>query len=416
MRHLLQTMLNALLSADADAVMVAEWGQPSPTRTTHRNGYRHRDLDTRVGTLDMGVPKLHSGTYFPRLAHGTTQTSRVRTHHHRRCLLPRRRCPRPAWLPAARDAGIATGGTPKLVKTLGTNALSKSQVSRMAADLDQLHDDFRHCPLDDAGPFTFVTADALTMNAREGRRVINTVVSLATGVNNDGHRGVLGLRVATSETGSAWNEFFADLVVRGLSGVLLVTRDAHAGLRKALSANLPGASWQPCRTHDAANSSGSSPTTTRSCTSSAPSCPNKPVNGPKDAATSASTSSPAHARPSSPTRPPSQDTNPCPHSPPEPTPRRNTPLHHCQRLDRRRAQGDARERERVAAIPALSQDPLREFDRASQLSTRFADGHLIGERGTEIANVDENRRYARARCGAPGRLCRPRHCHHRTLP
>lgn len=84
MRHLLQTMLNALLSADADAVMVAEWGQPSPTRTTHRNGYRHRDLDTRVGSLDMGVPKLHSGTDFPRLAHGTTQTSRVRTHHHRR--------------------------------------------------------------------------------------------------------------------------------------------------------------------------------------------------------------------------------------------------------------------------------------------------------------------------------------------
>ena len=84
MRHLLQTMLNALLSADADAVMVAERGQPSPTRTTHRNGYRHRDLDTRVGTLDMGVPKLRSGTYVPRLAHGTTQTSRVRTHHHRR--------------------------------------------------------------------------------------------------------------------------------------------------------------------------------------------------------------------------------------------------------------------------------------------------------------------------------------------
>ena len=245
--------------------------------------------------------------------------------------------------------------------------------------------------------------------------MINTVVLLATGVNNDGHREMLGLRVATSETGSAWSESFADLVARGLSSILLVTSDAHPGLRKALSANLPGASWQPCCTHDVANSSGSSPAATRSCTSSAPSWPNKPMNGPKDAATSASTSSPAHARPSSPTRPPNQDTNPCPHSPPEPTPRRNTPLHHCQRLDRRRAQGDARERERVAAIPALSQDPLREFDRASQLSTRFADGHLIGERGTEIANVDENRRYARARCGAPGRLCRPRHCHHRML-
>ena len=84
MRHLLQTMLSALLSADADAVIGAEWGLPSPTRTTHRNGYRHRDLDTRLGTLDMAVPKLRSGTYVPRLAHGTMQTSRVRTHHGRR--------------------------------------------------------------------------------------------------------------------------------------------------------------------------------------------------------------------------------------------------------------------------------------------------------------------------------------------
>ena len=139
------------------------------------------------------------------------------------------------------------------MKTLGTNALSKSQVSRMAADLDQLVDDFRHRPLDDAGPFTFVTADALTMKVREGGRVINTVVLLATGVNNDGHREVLGLRVATSETGSAWNEFFADLVARGLSGVLLVTSDAHTGLREAINANLPGATWQRCRTHFSAN-------------------------------------------------------------------------------------------------------------------------------------------------------------------
>ena len=83
-RHLLQTMLSALLSADADAVTGAEWGQPSATRTTHRNGYRHRDLDTRLSALDIAVLKLRSGAYFPRLAHGTMQTSRVRTHHGRR--------------------------------------------------------------------------------------------------------------------------------------------------------------------------------------------------------------------------------------------------------------------------------------------------------------------------------------------
>ncbi|MGO2933732.1 IS256 family transposase, partial [Microbacterium sp.] len=101
--------------------------------------------------------------------------------------------------------------------------------------------------------FTFVAADALTMKVREGGRVINAVVLVATGVNGDGHREVLGLRVATSETGAAWNSFFADLVARGLAGVRLVTSDAHAGLVDAIAANLPGAVWQRCRTHYAAN-------------------------------------------------------------------------------------------------------------------------------------------------------------------
>ncbi|WP_405064946.1 transposase [Kribbella sp. NBC_01510] len=100
-------------------------------------------------------------------------------------------------------------------------------------------DDFPHRGLGEAGPFTFVAADALTMKVREGGRVINAVVLLATGVNGGGHREVLGMRVATSETGPAWNEFFADLVARGLSGVRLVTSDAHAGPREAIAANLP---------------------------------------------------------------------------------------------------------------------------------------------------------------------------------
>jgi putative transposase len=136
-------------------------------------------------------------------------------------------------------AGVSTRRMDKLVKTVGIDSLSKSQVSRMAADLDQIVEDFRHRPLDAAGPSTFVAADALTMKVREGGRVVNAVVLLATGVNADGHREVLGMRVATSETGSAWNEFFADLIARGLAGVRLVTSDAHAGLREAIAANLP---------------------------------------------------------------------------------------------------------------------------------------------------------------------------------
>lgn len=117
----------------------------------------------------------------------------------------------------------------KLVKTLGIHALSKSQVSRMAADLDTQVDAFRHRPLDAAGPFTFVAADALTMKVREDGRVVNAVCLVATAVNGDGHREVLGLRVATSETKQAWNTFFADLVARGLGGIRLVTSDAHPG-------------------------------------------------------------------------------------------------------------------------------------------------------------------------------------------
>jgi len=238
MRSLLQTIINALLSADADAVVGAEYGRPSPGRLAQRNGYRHRDLDTRVGTIDVAVPKLRQGSYFPQW------------------LLQRRKRAETALVTVVADcylAGVSTRRMDKLVKTLGIDSLSKSQVSRMAAELDAHVEQFRHRPLDAAGPFTFVAADALTMKVREGGRVINAVVLLASGVNGDGHREVLGLRVATSETGSAWNEFFADLVARGLAGVRLVTSDAHAGLVEAIAANLPGAAWQRCRTHYAAN-------------------------------------------------------------------------------------------------------------------------------------------------------------------
>lgn len=134
-------------------------------------------------------------------------------------LLERRKRAEPALITVVADcylAGVCTRRTDKLVKTLGINNLSKSQVSRMAADLDTHVEQFRHRPLDEAGPLTFVTADALTMKVREGGRVVNAVVPLATGVNDDGHREVLGMRVATSETGAAWNSFFADLVARGL--------------------------------------------------------------------------------------------------------------------------------------------------------------------------------------------------------
>jgi len=135
MRSLLQTTINALLSADADAVVGAEWGKPSPDRVAQRNGYRHRDLDTRVGTIDVAIPKLRQGTYFPEW------------------LLERRKRAETALITVVADcylAGVSTRRMDKLVKTLGIHSLSKSQVSPMAADLDEHVNQFRHRPLGDA--------------------------------------------------------------------------------------------------------------------------------------------------------------------------------------------------------------------------------------------------------------------------
>ena len=242
MRNLLQTMINALLSAEADAVCGAEYGMPSSERVNSRNGYRYRELDTRAGTLEVAVPKLRSGTYFPDW------------------LLERRKRAESALISVVATCyllGVSTRRMDKLVQSLGITGLSKSQVSRMAAELDEQVSAFRTRPLGEAGPFAFVAADALTMKVRENGRVVSAAVLVATGINADGHREVLGVKVATSETKHAWNAFFADLVARGLTGgpegVLMVTSDAHAGLVEAIAANLPGTSWQRCRTHYAAN-------------------------------------------------------------------------------------------------------------------------------------------------------------------
>ena len=178
MRTILQTIINELLSADADAVAGAEYGRPPDQWSVQRNGYRHRDLDTRVGTIDVAVPEAPLWHLLPRMT------------------LERRKRAESALITVVADcylAGVSTRRMDKLVKTLGINSLSKSQVSRMAVDLDEHVEQFRHRPLDAAGPFTFVSADALTMKVREGGRVINAVVLLAVGVNGDGHREVLGM-------------------------------------------------------------------------------------------------------------------------------------------------------------------------------------------------------------------------------
>ena len=237
LRSLLTSFVDALMSAEADAVCGAPYGMPSPDRVNVRNGYRHRDFDTRAGTLDLSIPRLRQGSYFPEW------------------LLERRRGAEAALTTVVATCyllGVSTRRMEKLVETLGITRLSKSQVSVMAADLDAVVEDFRTRPLD-AGPYTFVVADALVLKVREGGRVVNVHALLATGVNADGHREILGLQVTSAEDGAGWLGFFRDLTARGLSGVALVTSDAHRGLTEAIGATLPGAAWQRCRTHYAAN-------------------------------------------------------------------------------------------------------------------------------------------------------------------
>jgi putative transposase len=154
--------------------------------------------------------------------------------------------------------GVSTRRMEKLVETLGITRLSRSQVSVMAKDLDAQVEAFRTRPLD-AGPYTFLAADALVLKVREGGRTVNVHALLAVGVNADGYREILGLHVTSAEDGAGWLAFFRDLTARGLSGVALVTSDAHRGLVEAIGATLPGASWQRCRTHYAANLMSATP-------------------------------------------------------------------------------------------------------------------------------------------------------------
>lgn len=244
MRDLLSTFVNALLSAQADAVCGAGYGERSSERVNSRNGYRHRDLDTRVGTLDIAVPKLRTGSLYPDwLLERRKRAERALTSVVATCYL----------------LGVSTRRMDKLVQTLGITGLSKSQVSTMAKDLDEHVEQFRTRRLEDAGPFTFVAADALVLKVREGGRVVPVHVLVATGVNADGHREILGVQVTTSEDGAGWLAFFRDLTARGLTGVKLVTSDAHAGLVAAIGATIPGAAWQRCRTHYAANLMSATP-------------------------------------------------------------------------------------------------------------------------------------------------------------
>jgi putative transposase len=233
LREMVESFAEALMGAEADALCGAAYRERSPERVNIRNGYRERDWDTRVGTIELAIPKLRSGTYFPDWL-----------------LTPRRRAEQ-ALVSVVADAylaGVSTRRVEKLVQQLGIERLSKSQVSRLAKTLDELVEDFRTRPLERA-PYPYLMLDALELKCRDGGRIVNVCLVHAVAVNREGYRESLGLDVVTSEDGSAWTAFLRGLVARGLAGVRLVTSDAHPGLVDAIAATLPGAAWQRCRTH-----------------------------------------------------------------------------------------------------------------------------------------------------------------------
>jgi putative transposase len=232
LREMIRGFAQRMMDAEVEVRCGAGYGEVSPDRVNSRNGYRPREWDTRAGTIELAIPKLRTGSYFPSF------------------LEHRRRAERALASVVATSylLGVSTRRVEKLAASLGVVGLSKSQVSAMAAELDELVEGFRNRPLD-AGPYTFVWIDALTQKVREGGRTINVHCLIATGVNAAGYREILGIDVTSSEDGAGWLAFLRGLFARGLAGVALVISDDHAGLVNAIAAVLPGAAWQRCRTH-----------------------------------------------------------------------------------------------------------------------------------------------------------------------
>jgi putative transposase len=231
LREGVRVLSQALMELEVTQQVGAERHERTAERTGQRNGYRERAWDTRVGTLELRVPRVRDGSFFPSL------------------LEPRRRAERAlaAVVQEAYVQGVSTRRVDELVQALGMQGISKSQVSRLCGELDAEVERFRTRRL--AGPYPYVWLDATFVKVRDGGRVVSMAIVLAVGVRAGGEREVLGLDVGPSEDGAFWLQFLRGLVARGLGGIKLVISDAHAGLKGAIGAVLHGAAWQRCRVH-----------------------------------------------------------------------------------------------------------------------------------------------------------------------
>jgi transposase-like protein len=231
LREGVRVLSQALMEMEVSERLGAARHERTEGRKGYRNGYREREWDTRVGTVELAVPKVRDGSYYPSL------------------LEPRKRAERAlvAVLQEAYVQGVSTRRVDELVKSLGMTGISKSQVSRACAELDEAVERFRGRALE--GTYPYVWLDATFVKARGQGRVVSQAIVIAIGVNAEGVREVLGLDVGPSEDGGFWLRFLKGLVTRGLGGVKLVVSDSHEGLKGAIASVLVGASWQRCRVH-----------------------------------------------------------------------------------------------------------------------------------------------------------------------
>lgn len=231
LREGVRALSQAVMEVEVSQHLGAERHERSTERTGQRNGYRERQWDTRVGSIELQVPRVRDGSFFPSLLEPRKRTERALV----------------AVVQEAYVQGVSTRRVDDLVQALGLHGMSKSQVSRLCQELDAEVERFRNRRLD--GPYPYVWLDATFVKVREQGRVVSQAIVIAIAVKASGEREVLGLDVGPSEDGAFWLQFLRGLVSRGLSGVQLVVSDAHQGLKGAIAAVLQGAGWQRCRVH-----------------------------------------------------------------------------------------------------------------------------------------------------------------------
>ena len=230
LRTIAESVMQLLMEADVEGMIGAGRHERTLERATYRNGYRDRSLDTRLGSLQLRIPKLRQGSYFPPFLEPRKLSEKALV----------------AVIQEAWISGVSTRRVDDLVQAMGLSGIGKSTVSKLCKDIDERVGGFLDRPL--AGDWPYLWLDATYLKQREGGRIISVAAIIAVAVNTDGKREIVGLHIGPSEAETFWSTFLKSLVRRGLSGVKLVISDAHEGLKAAIR-RVFSASWQRCRVH-----------------------------------------------------------------------------------------------------------------------------------------------------------------------